>query len=210
MPVPDLSGWQISYQTLDSLATGAKGDHVSIYSRLVRNSEEAHIAWVLAALTPWASIEGPLLPPGKGPKHFVPFITQAAREGIKAPNKLCDIITASHKNRLDILNLKRAVCANAPQASKRDYLAMTILKWDKLGGQWKLQLLYALLAEAVDKMAIRQDPSSNGKNPRTQVKRRGFRATMLLNPMQISSHSCRSGSNFSFTWMRWASQMPRR
>jgi tRNA nucleotidyltransferase (CCA-adding enzyme) len=114
---------------------------------LVRSEDAAYYAWVLAALSPWAYVEQPKhkgtgkLPP--------PLATLAAREGIKATNKLCDVVTGSERHRGDIMTLKNAICEKASYVDERDRLGMAIRGWEARGGHWRLQVLSALLVEAI-------------------------------------------------------------
>ncbi|KAI1321929.1 hypothetical protein F5Y16DRAFT_413587 [Xylariaceae sp. FL0255] len=150
--LPDVSKWHLAYDCLGSLSQNSTPG--SIYRVLVRTDEASYYAWNLAALCPWGSIEEPVhTGPGKIPP---PFITLAAREGIKAPNKLCDLITGAYRNRKEILSLKGAVVAKAPYISERDQFGMAIRRWESKGGHWRLQVLFALLVEATP----RWSPSS--------------------------------------------------
>jgi tRNA nucleotidyltransferase (CCA-adding enzyme) len=147
MPQPDLSRWHCAYECLDSLSNNPTP--ASIYSVLVRTDEAAYYAWTLSALPPWEYVDGPKHT-GKGRPH-PPLPTLAAREGIKAPNRLCELITAAHNNRADILELKNAVVRNATHIRERDRFGMAIRHWDARGGYWRLQVLFCLLAEAMQR-----------------------------------------------------------
>lgn len=142
---PEIQNLAVAYESLDSLRKNKTPG--SIYDVLVRSEEASYFAWVLAAVSPWQFVEQPThAGPGKAPP---PPPTLAAREGIKAPNKLCDVITASYKHRDEILSLKVAVCDNAPYIQERDRFGMAIRRWEARGGHWKLQVLSAVLYEAL-------------------------------------------------------------
>ncbi|KAI0380444.1 hypothetical protein F5Y04DRAFT_271435 [Hypomontagnella monticulosa] len=149
IPTPDISNWRLAYNCLDSLRQNKTPG--SIYDVLVRTDEAAYYAWVLVAVCPWENVEDPPHT-GKG-KPSPPFGTLAAREGIKANNKLCDLVTAAHTNRAEIMSLVTAVSENAPLTAERDRFGMAIRRWDSRGGHWRLQVLYALLAEAMTALA---------------------------------------------------------
>ncbi|KAK8096358.1 uncharacterized protein PG998_014226 [Apiospora kogelbergensis] len=142
-PHPDISNWRIVYECLDRLRKGRTPG--SIYDVLVHTEEAAYFSWVLAAVVPWApfSREAPTV--GKEPP---PYATLAAKEGIKAPNKVCEVITAAIKHRANIMALKNAVCAKEPYIHERDRFGMAIRQWEAHGGQWSLQVLLAFLVEA--------------------------------------------------------------
>ncbi|KAK9778310.1 hypothetical protein SCAR479_04712 [Seiridium cardinale] len=150
---PDVQSFGVAYERLDSFRQNKTPG--SIYDVLVRSDEASYYAWVLAAVSPWEFVEQP---PHSGPgKPPLPFATLAAREGIKAPNKLCDVITASHKHRDEILALKTAVSEKAPYIQERDRFGMAIRRWEARGGHWRLQVLSALLYDEL------QVPQSGSK-----------------------------------------------
>ncbi|KAI0401865.1 hypothetical protein F4802DRAFT_609151 [Xylaria palmicola] len=147
MPLPDLSRWSNAYECLSHLFKDQAPS--SIISILVQTDEVAYYAWTLSALTPWEYVEEPVHT-GKG-KPLPPLISLAAREGIKAPNKLCDLVTAAHNNRADIMALKTAVVQKATYIGERDRFGMAIRHWDARGGHWRLQVLFSLLFEATER-----------------------------------------------------------
>ncbi|KAI1383614.1 uncharacterized protein F4822DRAFT_82775 [Hypoxylon trugodes] len=151
LPTPDISNWNLAYELLDYLRQSKTPG--SIYDVLVRSEEAAYYAWVLAALCPWESVEPlPTARPAKG-KPPPPFATRAAREGIKANNKLCDLTTAAHNNKKEITVIVRAIEESAPYTKERDTLGMAIRRWDSKAGHWRVQVLYALLTEATKALA---------------------------------------------------------
>ncbi|KAJ0162083.1 CCA tRNA nucleotidyltransferase, mitochondrial [Colletotrichum tanaceti] len=152
-PRPDLSKWQLVYDLLDSLIRDrAPG---SIYDILVKSDEAAYFAWNLAALIPYAHVEKEV--PLPKARATLPLTTLVAREGIKAPNRLCDVITAAHRHRHDITALKQGVCDKGPVATERDKVGMAIRKWDNQGSYWRVQVLYAMLVEASEKLTPDSD-----------------------------------------------------
>ncbi|KAK0374157.1 poly A polymerase head domain-containing protein [Colletotrichum melonis] len=147
-PSPDLSKWKLAYDLLDRLAHDK--DPGLIYDVLVTSDEAAYFAWNLAAITPYSHItEEVPLPKARG---TVPLTTLVAREGIKAPNKLCDVITAAYRHRVEILGLKQSFGAGQSRTTERGIVGMAIRKWDSHGGHWRIQVLYALLVEAIEKL----------------------------------------------------------
>ncbi|KAK5657706.1 hypothetical protein OQA88_2778 [Cercophora sp. LCS_1] len=143
MPIPDTHNWSVVYECLDTLARNQTPG--SIYDALVTSGEAKYYAWNLAAITPWAPL--PDDPPLKNGKPALPLPTQAAREGIKAPNKLSDIITAGHRHQSRILELKSYVDQGHPNMNQRDRYGMAIREWDARGGHWRLQVLYCILVD---------------------------------------------------------------
>ncbi|RYP25514.1 hypothetical protein DL768_011478 [Monosporascus sp. mg162] len=154
-PSPNTFNWKFAYNCLDNLRENKAP--ASIYNVLVRSDEAAYLAWTLAAIAPF----GPLGQPphtGKG-RPPPPYGAVAAREGIKAPNKLSDLCTAAYNHRAEIVSLKKAVIEGAPDIDQRDKFGMAIRHWDSRGGHWRLQVLSALLVEAMQVLAGGSDNS---------------------------------------------------
>ncbi|KAK0629925.1 hypothetical protein B0T17DRAFT_527000 [Bombardia bombarda] len=152
-PKPDLSNWSVAYGCLDLLERNKTPG--SIYELLVTSDEARYYAWSLSALTPWEQLpeDGPL----KSGKPALPLAAQAAREGFKAPNKLAEIITAAHRHRSAILELKDIVCAEKAAMQERDRFGMAIREWDVRGGHWRLQLLFSVLADVEQRTAAKKE-----------------------------------------------------
>lgn len=119
----------------------------SISERLVRTEDATYVAWNLAAVCPWMTVDDP--PVSKKKANALPPVGVIAREGFKAPNKLTDIISASYRNRKEITELKQAVCNKEDFIHERARFGMAIRRWDSHVGSWRLQVLNALLAEAM-------------------------------------------------------------
>ncbi|KAF4337704.1 CCA tRNA nucleotidyltransferase mitochondrial [Fusarium beomiforme] len=143
---PDISHWHVAYTCLDELLKDQ--DSTSIASRLITSADAAYSAWNLAAISPWMTVEEPPNPRRK--VNALPLVAVVAREGFKAPNRLSSIVAASHRNRQEIMTLKNAVCNEELFIQERDRLGMAIRKWDTPAGTWRLQVLNALLVEALE------------------------------------------------------------
>ncbi|KAK3318568.1 hypothetical protein B0H66DRAFT_516836 [Apodospora peruviana] len=151
MPSPDLSNWSAVYECLDALAKNTTPG--SIYDLLVTSHEAKYYAWALAALAPWEQLQDE--PPIKPGKPAAPLATQAAREGFKAPNKLSDIVTAAHRHRAAIVELKTIACTGQESMKERDRFGMAIREWDTRGGHWRLQVLFAVLVDVESRTGVR-------------------------------------------------------
>lgn len=145
MPQPDISNWTRAYSCLDDLEVHKSPR--SIYELLVTSQEARYFAWNIAAIIPWVQIPDPPAP--KAGKLPTPYATTAAREGIKAPNRLSDVITAACRNREKILELKGFVNSKDARMNERDRVGMAIREWDARGGHWRLQVLAALLDDVL-------------------------------------------------------------
>ncbi|KAJ4389738.1 CCA tRNA nucleotidyltransferase, mitochondrial [Gnomoniopsis smithogilvyi] len=144
MPTPDLAGWNTTYEFLDGLSEHA------LYNKLVTSDEERYLAWVLACIVPFARVPGQVSR-SENLKKNRPLATQAAREGIKAPNKVSELVTAAWLHLAEIAELKDLVCSGNERMHERDYLGMAIRRWDAQGKHWRLQVLFAMLDDVMTK-----------------------------------------------------------
>jgi len=145
---PELAYFTSAYECVSELVKSGNTDG-TVSSTLLRTPEEKFQAWMSAAVMPWA--DAPLVnaPKPTKPKLYVPQLV--AGEGIKAPNKICDIITASMTHLEEIKNLKDRCVAQlrsshrrkeGEDATARETLGMAIRQW---GQSWRSQVLFALL-----------------------------------------------------------------
>ncbi|AEO55171.1 hypothetical protein MYCTH_2298716 [Thermothelomyces thermophilus ATCC 42464] len=149
MPKPETASWKSAYECLDFLEVNKTPG--SIYDLLVTSEEARYYGWALATLTPWEQL--PDDPPLSSGKPALPLPTQAAREGFKAPNKLSDVITAAHRHRPAILRLRDIVRDRREGLDERDRFGMAIRDWDSRGGNWRLQVLFAILVDLAERVA---------------------------------------------------------
>lgn len=154
MPKPDISKWDRAYECLFFLESNNTPG--SIWELLVTTEEARYFAWSLATITPWEQL--PDDPPLKSGKLAMPLATQAAREGYKAPNKLSDVITAAHRHRPAILELKALVDENKDEMKDRAKFGMAIREWDsRAKGSWRLQVLYSILVDVLEGSTSREE-----------------------------------------------------
>ncbi|KAH7163634.1 hypothetical protein B0J13DRAFT_40147 [Dactylonectria estremocensis] len=142
----DTSKWNIAYKCLDTLIQDVKPS--SIGNLLIDSEIGSYYSWNLAAVSPWMIVDDPPNPKRKA--NAPPPVAVAAREGFRAPNKLTDIITASYRNRKEILSLKQSVVNHEAFIYERDRYGMAIRRWDSQAGSWRLQVLNAILVEATE------------------------------------------------------------
>lgn len=133
----------------------------SIRALLVGSDEDAYLAWNLAALCPWMTVAEP---PATRRKALVPPPALVARQGFRAPNKLADILAASYRHREEITELKAAVCRGESFIHERDRFGMAIRRWDAEGGSWGLQVLSALLVDAMEHLQAWSGHGTTGKS----------------------------------------------
>jgi tRNA nucleotidyltransferase (CCA-adding enzyme) len=149
---PDTTLFQTAFEFVDSVVQGSSKDSV-IADHLLRNADEQYLAWICATMMPWA--DAPTVPHQKPLQrpYFSAYLV--AREGFKAPNKVCDVVAASLGNGEEIRGLV-AQCAKGLQrpdtinptsdATARDTLGMAIRRW---GSTWRTQVLFNLTYEVV-------------------------------------------------------------
>lgn len=143
LPQPDLTGWGSAYEFLDGLATNP------LYDRLVTSDGDRYLAWVLACIVPFART--PRTNSNANPRKVPPVATVAAREGIKAPNKVSEVITGAVRHRQEIVGLKDVVLGATERMSERDMFGMAIRRWEAHGAHWRLQVLFAVLDDVMSR-----------------------------------------------------------
>jgi len=148
---PELESWPPTLLFLHDLPN----TNQDLHALLLRVPEEEFQAWNLAALIPYRNAPAPIsLEPGrKPPPHLAAMV---AREGVKATNKICEVVAASVKNAEEVEAVvekfyerqrrpDKAVGGEDPGA--RDVLGLALRRW---GGSWRSLVLWALLGEVAE------------------------------------------------------------
>lgn len=105
---------------------------------LLLSRYDEYLAWLFAALTPWELY----MFPGVGTKKPIPGAAAAAREGLKAPNKIFDTLTKSYNNLVTIRAMMQAV------GSEQKLARNTAGKFVRgLGPDWRNQVLCCVLLD---------------------------------------------------------------
>ncbi|KAF4555479.1 Tti2-like protein [Elsinoe fawcettii] len=136
-------------EVLDNMRTAAT-DKEGLVNELKLDPEDVYTAWTLACLVPYRNAPQAEAPPGR--KQPPPMPTVIAREGFKATNKICDVVTASIKNAEDIRNLAQSF-QDRPKRPRledvdlRETLGMAIRRW---GSTWRLQTIFSLLCDVAE------------------------------------------------------------
>lgn len=118
-----------------SLSARSQFPHVS---GLLLNNYDVYLAWLFAALTPWELH----MFPGVGARKPIPGAAVAAREGIKAPNKVFDTLVKSYNNLATIRTVTQAVAGG--QMWARNTAGMFVRG---LGPDWRNQVLCCVLLD---------------------------------------------------------------
>lgn len=110
-------------------------------------SDEQYLAWVCTAVIPWA--DAPKVPPPKKNRQPLHAAYLVAQEGLKAPNRVCDVIAASLNNYEAISHLVgecQKPHKGAESPAHREILGMALRSW---GRTWRTQVFFSLLHEVV-------------------------------------------------------------
>ncbi|CAF9927268.1 CCA tRNA nucleotidyltransferase, mitochondrial [Imshaugia aleurites] len=160
----DTANWHRAYDQLrDIIQAGSKGSKLpksieTVRSILLGSPEDLYHAWILTCFVPWA--REPPKSRQKSSKRPMSAAGLAAREGIKAENKICRLVDDAVFHLQDIVEKKGAIChedQTTPLPSTRDpgvsagaqreIQGLAIRKW---GSSWRSSVMYALLTEIAE------------------------------------------------------------
>ncbi|KAH3909712.1 hypothetical protein HBI56_058580 [Parastagonospora nodorum] len=158
---PETELFKSSYNFVDSVFDGRPEIPASIKDTLFRDADEKYLAWICATVMPWA--DAPTVPHTKPTQR--PFFAAylVAREGFKAPNKVCDVVAASlgHGEEVRAMvaqcakGLRRPDTINpADNPTGRDILGMALRRW---GSTWRTQVFFNLVYEVVQGQSSKED-----------------------------------------------------
>ena len=150
---PDTAYFKAAYNFVETIIEKNADVPAAIPDTLLRNEDERYLAWVCATMMPW--MDAPTIPHQKPLQrpYFAAYLV--AREGFKAPNKICDVIASALSNSEEIRNvvarcakgLRRPDTINPTEdATARDTLGMAIRRW---GSSWRTQVFMNLVYEIV-------------------------------------------------------------
>ncbi|KAL6164999.1 CCA tRNA nucleotidyltransferase [Exserohilum turcicum] len=158
---PETEYFKPAYELIESVDTKSGDVPAVIPATLLKNEEDEYLAWICATTMPWA--DAPKVPHSKPSQRPLFAAYLVAREGFKAPNKICDVVASSLSNSEKIRNLV-AQCAKGlrrpdtinptSDATARDTLGMAIRQW---GSTWRTQVLFNLCYEIVLGRVSRDD-----------------------------------------------------
>lgn len=156
----DTTNWHRAYNQLWVMIKA--GSLNTIGSILLRGSEDLYHAWILTCFVPWA--REPAKSHQKTCKRPMTAAGLAAREGIKAENKICKLVDDAVSHLQDIVEKKDAVShedetiylplkrkEGACAESQREMQGMAIRKW---GSNWRSSAMYALQTELAEAKTV--------------------------------------------------------
>jgi tRNA nucleotidyltransferase/poly(A) polymerase len=145
---PDTDGWQVVIDALNDMLS-SEG---IIATNFARDREEQYFAWQLAAMVPYRDTPHPVSSdPNRKPPP--PVAVTVVKEGIKATNRVSDVIHASIRNEPEISDLVNKLYDRkrrpdkkfeGEDATARDVLGMAVRRW---GATWRSQVVYSMLVE---------------------------------------------------------------
>ena len=156
----DTGSWHRAYEMLQiTVNAGSEGPDLSkslktISSILLLSPEDVYHAWLLTCFVPWAR-EPPKFSQ-KPPKRPMTAASLAAREGIKAENKIYRLVDDAASHLQDIIEKKDAfnhegypqtIPLKRKQGASREMQGLAIRKW---GFNWRSSVMYALLTEVAE------------------------------------------------------------
>ena len=158
-PMVSTEHWSTAYDQLQdicSIHTTRNKTDISlqkISSILLRNPEDIFLAWLVACFVPWARISPE--PLSKTTTRRRPSrASVAAREGIKADNKICKIVDECATKLERVIALKHSatqmneeVMTGSKRKSSnigRDIQGQALRGW---GSHWRSTIMFALLTE---------------------------------------------------------------
>ena len=160
----DTADWHRAYDLLGAIIkAGSEGaaspeSYKAISSILLRSAEDIYHAWILTCFVPWA--REPPKSPKKSPNRPITAASLAAREGIKAENKIYRLVddaasylqeivekkgTFNREDQTTTLPLKQKQGAN--NQVQRQMQGLAIRKW---GANWRSSVMYAVLTETTE------------------------------------------------------------
>lgn len=155
----DTAPWSRTYDQLSAMIRANLGDPdastamATISRILLHHPDDVFLAWMIVCFVPWAKESSK---PSKTPtsKRVPSPASLAAREGIKADNKVCKIVDNAVRDLQEIVMLKDSVINDDPittsplkrKMSTKDRASQgqAIRRW---GIHWRSSVLFALLTE---------------------------------------------------------------
>jgi hypothetical protein len=154
--------WQRAYNQFSEVTkSNPTGSEITspvqtIATILLRNSDDVFQAWMLAAFVPWAR-ETPKPPDKSSTKRPPSPASLAAREGIKADNKITKLVDDAVYHLQDIITIKDATNNDDSQttsplkrkqgAASRESQGQAIRTW---GSHWRSSVVYTFLTQVAE------------------------------------------------------------
>lgn len=154
--------WKIAYDHMQliirnrSAAPTTSSSLQTLNAILLRNSDDLFLAWMLTCFIPWA-MESQRPSGNPTTKNLPSAACIAAREGIKADNKLCRVVNDATSHLQDIIKLKDLIKQNTQftdssvkqdqETPSRESLGQSIRAW---GSHWRSSVIFALLTQLSD------------------------------------------------------------
>lgn len=160
----DTQNWHRAYDQLREMTkAGSEGLSLpspltTIQSNLLSNADDKYHAWILTCFIPWA--REPPKSQRKSSKRPMNAASMAAREGIKAENKIYRLVDDAVSHLRDIIEKKDVIIREdqttvipskrkqgASAGTQREMQGVAIRTW---GSNWRSSVMYALLTEVAE------------------------------------------------------------
>ncbi|KAE8375845.1 hypothetical protein BDV26DRAFT_294659 [Aspergillus bertholletiae] len=144
----DTSSWALAYNALQELL---HSDNASIpigrvRNLLIRDTQEAYYAWVIAAFAPWTTVPDRV---AQGPKAKPPppRASEVARDSLRSDNKTINLLRDAARHWNSIVDVKSSLLKermSGTAAEVRQQIGLHIRTWNK---DWRLCCTLAILQE---------------------------------------------------------------
>ncbi|KAE8355246.1 hypothetical protein BDV28DRAFT_146330 [Aspergillus coremiiformis] len=144
----DTSSWSLAYNALQELLNphDTSIPTVRVRGLLIRDSLEAHYAWVIAAFAPWSTVPDRV---AQGPKAkpFPPRAAEVARDSLRSDNKTINLLRDAARFWRSIVDVKSSLLEDrmsGTPAEVRQQIGLYIRTWHK---DWRLCCVLSILQE---------------------------------------------------------------
>lgn len=150
---PDIAHYRNAYRFTASWLTKKEFSQYPVISQALISTvdpdcDEEYLAWISTVVMPWA--DAPRIPAPKKNKQPLHAACLVAQEGLKAPNRVCDVIAASLSNFEAITQMverqQHIPKHETDAATQRETIGMALRSW---GRTWRSQVFFSLLHEVV-------------------------------------------------------------
>ena len=163
IPAANTQRWKIAYDGLSSIidalaqGSGHSSEASLLRSLLLGDEDTIYLAWILAALVPWAHVGNPTQV--RAAKRAPPPVAaEVIRNGLKLENKIMKVAADSVTLKGEIAALVEDISLENPLSDspsskrkqlvpQRDTLGFAIRKW---GSHWRSSFMFALLCRLTE------------------------------------------------------------
>ena len=148
--------WAAAYATLRKISNATvDGNMQTLRLLLLRDDEDAFLAWYLCSLVPWAKLQTPK-PQNRKTKPPPPLAATISREALACPTRIMNVVKDAVSQMREIWSFTEHFAtgvsypgspSTAGTKTGRVELGMAIRRW---GPYWRSSVMYALLTQLVE------------------------------------------------------------